>query len=136
MTQLYEDQHVLIEHNENINCIEFKFKGYTPGQEQKKLLDKVLEFHKKYKCSCGLNDMREMKAIAPETQTFIETDWFPRMIQSGLKAFANINPAMGGGSMSAKKIDRELGDVKQATGIQVRFFDTAEQGRSWLASVK
>ena len=135
MTVLYEDDNIIIRLPDIPKCLFWKWKKYVPQETYKELLEKIYNFTREHGCDKVIMDLTDMKARSQELQQHIETNFFPRMIQLGVLSWANVKPAMGGGSMNVKKMDKDLTDVRDEHGVAVLFFDTMNEARNWLKSV-
>ena len=68
-------------------------------------------------------------------QKWVETDWFPRVIQNGVTNFALIIPSSALAKMSINRLDEHIEEARNQAGIVTVYFDDIEKARSRLASV-
>ena len=79
-----------------------------------------------------------MKVIPEETIEFIESDWYPRMVKSGVIYWAMIYPGNIIPKMVTDRIGKEgtrVDETKKEAGVVEKFFDTLEKARAWIASL-
>ncbi len=121
---LFEDQRALT----------WEIRSYLTDKKFQDYLMKVLSFLTEHMCIKGMNDLRKMRAIPPETQTWIETVWMGQMIQAGLTQMANIVPEgrITTGSISATEIDDKIGKELEKVGVKVQFYTDVSEAAKWL----
>jgi hypothetical protein len=106
-----------------------EWEGWADSGEFKELLDaeiKALHEHRGWRL---LADCRQQKVINPVDQDRANKEWLPRALAAGLKRFAVILPRSG---LAEMNIRDALGKVPDAA-LQVAFFATVEEGKTWLA---
>lgn len=105
--------------------------GKNTGESLKRCLDGGLEVLTKNKAYKWLSDNREMSVHAQEDYDWINNDWTPRAIQSGWKKWALVQPKTALSAISEKKFV----DFFASHGIEVKIFETSEEGLNWLKAV-
>ncbi len=104
------------------------FKGFLEFEEHKALGNEVLSLAINNGYTKMIIDTSELKVIRQETQKWIETDWFPRANQSGIKYMAFIVPSDVLGKMSTTKVNEKAGN------IEIQHVDTMEKAKNWINS--
>ncbi|MGV3540952.1 MAG: hypothetical protein ACO1OQ_14145 [Rufibacter sp.] len=78
-------------------------------------------------CKKVLNDNTRVEGIWSSAAEWVGTDWFPRLRQAGMEAFAWVySPSM----FSRLSTDKSLRFIYDTSGIEV--FDDFEAPRKWL----
>ena len=129
---LYEDAFVKISLNKNIDTIEYAWKDFVNFETHVKLLEKIYEFTKEHDCKKNLIDMRDMKVIPNEVQTWVIKNWLPKMLQIGMNTVALVNSKSVIAKMSIKQLEQRV-PLKEGE-LTNAFFDSIEEARNWLAT--
>ncbi len=130
MQVLYEDKAMTISWNENVNVIESVWKGFASSESYRKPLEKLLELMTSKKATKLLTDMTNMSAVSQSDQRWTETDFAPRLIETGVKYLVMVHPATPIGKMSLKAMQKAVEELD----LPYDQFNTdnLEEGRGWL----
>jgi hypothetical protein len=107
-----------------------EWEGWADSGEFKELLDAEIKALQEHRGSRLLADCRQQKVINPADQDQANREWLPRALAAGLKRFAVILPRSG---LAEMNIRDALGKVPD-TALQVAYFATVEEGKSWLST--
>lgn len=107
------------------------FVGFLSPDEFKSLANQLLDILEKKKIKKQLNDIKRMKVLKPEVQEWLNTIWFPKAKQAGLKYFAFVVPDDIFGKMSMDGANRKAQDT---FGIEIQYFNTIDNAKNWLIS--
>ena len=77
-----------------------------------------------------LADCRDMKTIQQSDQDWLDKHWFPRVLAAGLKRMALVIPKSGLAKMNLEDVMRKVPN----TNLEVGFFATVAEARSWLTT--
>ncbi len=115
----------------------WRIKGFLADAKFQKYLEKVNRYLVEYQCTNGINDLRKMRAIPPETQQWIQTVWMGNMVQGGLNKMANIVPKdrVTTGTISADEIDRVMREELAKVGLTVKFFTELPEAFEWFGVI-
>ena len=102
------------------------FKGFLEFEEHKALGNEVLSLAINNGYSKLIIDTSELKVIRQETQKWIETDWFPRANQSGIKFMAFVIPTDVLGKMSTTRVNEKAGN------IEIQHVDSIDKAKQWI----
>jgi hypothetical protein len=100
-------------------------------QKFKEILDRVYDYIGHYQCKALLADLSNMQAIPQDVQAWIEADWFPRMLQRGVKFYAMVKPTSALANMTMDNIHID----EDKNGIKNGYFQDHGQARAWLDSL-
>jgi hypothetical protein len=106
-----------------------QWKGGFVGRNIKEGLDAGLEEFLKYRPGAQwIGDTTEIGMISEGEQAWINADWFPRFLQSGVKYMAVVQPWSVLARMSVKEI------VAKIPNSQLIVFNCAnlEEARAWM----
>ncbi len=107
------------------------FVGFLSPDEFKSIANQLLDILEKKKIKKQLNDIKLMKVLKPEVQEWLNTVWFPKAKQTGLKYFAFVVPDDIFGKMSMDGANR---NAKDTFGIEIQYFNSIENAKNWLIS--
>ena len=130
--KLYEDALVKISLNKDIGTIEYAWKDFINFETHTKLLERIYEFTKEHGCKKNLIDMRDMKVIPNEVQTWVIKNWLPKMLQIGMNTVALVNSKSVIAKMSIKQLEQRV-PLKEGE-LTNAFFDNIEEARKWLTT--
>ncbi|MCG6146105.1 STAS/SEC14 domain-containing protein [Leptospira bandrabouensis] len=105
--------------------------GKNTGANLKESLNKGVEALIQHKAVKWLSDNRNMGTHTAEDVEWLNNDWTPRAIKAGWKKWALVQPLSALSAMSEKN----LVDFFASNGIEVKIFETPEEGYKWLESV-
>jgi hypothetical protein len=100
------------------------------GKEWREALNKGAEIFEKYGARKWLSDERERAALTQEDREWSDTDWAPRMVKSGWKYWAIVQPANVIAQLSMQKVM----DKRTAMGVTAKLFSSIDEAKKWLES--
>lgn len=107
------------------------FKGYIHGEDLHSAFNSGYEKLKKEKGYKWLSDNRGLPVYKEEDVTWINEDWFPRILKAGWKYWALIEPKSAIGEMVMKKFQ-----FYSDKGVKIQVFNSIEDGLEWLKTCK
>ena len=107
-----------------------EWEGWADSAEFRTLLEAGVRALVEHRGSRWLADCRRQKALKPADQDWGDKVWLPLVVASGLKRFAIVLPESQLATINLQ--DRE--NTMRGMGLQVEYFHTVEEARSWLAS--
>ena len=116
--------------DETVQCVISEGIGYNKDEKIKACLNSVLDLLKQKNASKLITDMTQVAPFGKEIQTWIETDWAPRMNAAGLKSQAFVLPKSG----VTRLIMNKTAQQPPFPGIEVAFFEELEAAKKWLLS--
>lgn len=105
-----------------------EWQGWASPPEFRAANDALFQAIKDHHGSRVLGDSRRIKVIQQSDQDWVNQDWFPRMLAGGLTRMALVLPISG---LAKMNVDDLVGRV--ADRLDVAYFATLEEARSWLA---
>lgn len=106
--------------------------GKNIGESLRKCLDAGLDALIQNKASKWLSDNRDTVSIrGKEDSDWVNHDWTPRALKAGWKKWALIQPQ----SALTMMAEQQFVDFFAEHGVEVKIFETPEEGISWLESV-
>ena len=118
--------------NNDSNSIELEYKEIIAVKDFRKILGKVYDYSVENKTTKNLVDMRKMGMIPPEAQQWIESDWFPKMIQAGVLTYGMVVAQSAAAQASTDKLTDQIDDQREAGGVKNGFFGSLEDARKWI----
>ena len=119
--------------NDASNCIELEYKDVIAVKDYRKILGKVLDYSVEHHATKNLVDMRKMGMIPPEAQQWIESDWFPKMIQAGVLTYGMVVAQSAAAQASTDNLTEQIDDQREAGGVKNGFFGKLEDARKWIS---
>lgn len=130
-TILFQDTSITIAFDEVLCCIHANWTGYQTLCSVQEGCERILEGMTQHDCDKVLNDNTNVQGIWSSAAEWVGTDWFPRMRQAGMKAFAWVySPSM----FSRLSTDKSLRFTYDTNGIEV--FDNIHEARKWLEAIE
>ena len=102
--------------------------GFATSQKYQHGMNTGLEKVKEKKVSRWLANMAEMAAITPNDQKWTNEDWFPRLLESGIRTAAVVMSKDIFNQIAVKKIGEDMTD----NSYTMHFFDDLEEAKAWL----
>ncbi len=127
---LFEEKYLTIQHDEDVNCIHMQWVGFATSQKYQHGMNTGLEKVKEKEVSRWLANMAEMGVITPEDQKWTNEDWFPRLLEAGIRTAAVVMSKDIFNQLSVKKIGEDMTD----NSYTMHFFDNLEEAKKWLAT--
>ncbi|HNH07490.1 MAG TPA: hypothetical protein PK683_03240 [Leptospiraceae bacterium] len=129
---LFESTTAKTEYLPEKNMIVLTQQGKNVGESLKKCLDIGLDALIKNKAYKWLSDNRFTQSVrGKEDAEWVNNDWTPRALKAGWKKWALIQPKSALTSMA----EQQFVDFFAENGIEVKIFDTPEEGFAWLDTV-
>jgi len=128
---LYESKMAKVEWLEKQKIVTKAFLGFIYGEDMQKAFDAGAEALKKNKGTKWLSDNSKLQPYRQEDMKWINEDWFPRVLASGWKYWAVIEPENILGQLSMKTFI----EAYQKNGITLKIFRTVAEALAWLESV-
>jgi hypothetical protein len=125
---LFEEKHLTIHHDKDINCIHMQWTGFATSQKYKNGMNTGLEKVTEKQVTKWLANMTNMAAITPDDQKWTNEDWFARLLGSGIRTAAVVISKDIFNQIAVKKISEEMTDKSYT----MHFFDNLEDARKWL----
>jgi hypothetical protein len=129
--QFYLEDFICIEVNVANDWIYSDWRGYQTESSVMKGCEKILEAMVQNGFSKILNDNTNVLGIWTPAAKWVGSDWFPRMIENGLKQFAWIySPS----ALSRVSTDEALNNTPEhQLGDVIKTFYSMKEGKQWLA---
>lgn len=128
----YQGQYVRIHWDDESSSVMAEWLGFIDGQDFRRALDAGHELLVMKRSSRWLADATSLGPFLPEDQRWVNEDWFPRMIASGLRHMAVVEPRKVVAQMSVKRILSRVNGKDVATA----HFDSLADARAWLRAQK
>jgi hypothetical protein len=119
-----------IGYDADVPCVTMTWKGYATTREFREANERVLGALAERKASKLLGDARDFVLIGSEDQTWLSTNWIPRMIGAGLRMVALVTPVFYFNKVAVENVGQRL-DPEE---LVLQYFDDREAARAWLAS--
>lgn len=135
MSVVYEDDYVTIKVNEVGGYVEHEWKKFCPMEPFKAALNKTHQLmidNNKKKLVIG---MEKLGAYNQESTSWVQSDWFPKMMRQGVKNYAI---AMGSSALGKMSINRTKDSVQSQVdshGVKTEYFGTLVEARAYMTSV-
>lgn len=124
---LHTSPHAHVEWFEKEKVVFKRFSGFIYGEELYSAFNSGYEQLKKAKGNKWLSDNRGLPVYKQEDITWINEDWFLRMLKAGWKYWALVEPEAVLGQMVMKKFT-----FYTEHGITLQVFNSIEDGLAWL----
>ena len=105
--------------------------GYVGKQIREGLdmgLTEFIKLQKKHPDAAWIGDTRDLDVINTVNQKWIDADWFPRFLRTGVRLMAVIAPKSMISTMSVKAIVSRVPE----TALTVRYCQTIKESNDWI----
>ena len=126
----FQDYYVTISWDENIQTLTVIWKGFVTLDKIRTGLEKALELYQAKGKGRWLADTSQIMPFSKEAERWMNEDWFPRAIKTGIKKMAVLIPKSTLGKMSVESL---MGKVP-GTNLTTAYFDNQEAAKRWLIS--
>ena len=115
--------------DDSINGVLMEWKGsFQRGSQIKEGLDAGLNFLIEKNATCWLADTRELSVFTKDTQTWINENWFPRLLGSSVRYMAVVVPHDVLSQMAVESVMK----TAKNTDLSVHNFSNVEDARKWM----
>ncbi len=108
------------------------WEGYATSAQFREGTETMLNLLIEQQVHKVLGNIRDMVLIGAEDQKWMETNFLPRAIRFGFKACALVTPTNYFNKIAVEAISFKAAKEK----LQIKLFDTVEEGREWLDSLE
>jgi hypothetical protein len=115
----------------NITITDWKG-GFVRGENLKTGLDEALTFFKGKNGKKWLGNTKELGVFGIDTQKWINENWFPRFLATGVRYMAVVVPSDALGKMSVEAVVSTV----QGTNLMTHYFDNSDAASKWLVQQK
>lgn len=103
--------------------------GWANSMEFSALLTAEIRALKDHSGRRLLADCRKQRVLNPADQDRADQEWLPKALAAGLRKFAIVPPVS---TLAAMNLRERLNRVPDKL-LEVRFFETVDQAKAWLA---
>ena len=93
-------------------------------------LDEYVKLRNEVPDAQWVGDTREIGVISQEDQDWINNDWFPRLLETGVRYMAVVAPR----SVIAKMAVESIVTRVEGTALTTNYVETIDEGLEWIAS--
>ncbi|MBA9078826.1 MULTISPECIES: STAS/SEC14 domain-containing protein [Rufibacter] len=127
---LFQDPTITISFDDSSQCVYADWTGFQTLRSVQEGCERILEAMVQHGSHKVLNDNTNVEGIWSSAAEWVGSDWFPRMKQAGMTAFAWVySPSM----FSRLSTDKSLRFTYDTRGIEV--FDDIDAATKWLRSL-
>lgn len=127
---VFEEHWVTIRWDDALKAICAEWKAYAEGDDFRSPLTHALGLCQRRRASRYLADCRYLGPVTQADQRWLNTDWFPRMSNAGLRFMAVVSPRSSVSRLSVRQVLNRVGDIPLTNSN----FDDVEAARAWLRS--
>jgi hypothetical protein len=126
----YECPGAVVAWDENMKCVELRFRGYIEGDDLRAAALSVLKLLEMHRASKVLTDTRDLKALTQEDQRWIDVEWTQKAKSTGLAYDAVVLPKSAVAKLSVAAVMKKI-PVNQ---VEFAYFASVEEAKAWLRS--
>ena len=126
MEKLFGDEYIEIHYDSENHWIYSNWQNYQKLESVQNGCEKILGFLKEKNCTKVLNDNRLVKGTWTFASEWVGNDWFPRIIEAGLKQFAWIYSPDAFSKFSTDQ------STKNTEDSIIKTFNNIKEGEDWL----
>lgn len=130
LSELYRENFVVVSLDREASMLYADWLGYQSVDSIRQGCEKILDLMVRHRAFEVLNDNTHVLGIWRFAAEWLADDWFPRMKQAGLRAFAWVySPA----KLSQVSTDTTL-SLMEPEAFNIKVFHTQEEASAWLKS--
>lgn len=126
----FDSEYLTITHAPESDAVVMQWKARASGEDFRGGLDRGLALLKEKRTSRWLANMRDLGIVTQEDKEWVNTNWFPRAIEGGMRFMALVVPKSALSKMSVKHIMNEV----DGADIVTHYFDDVDDAHVWLSS--
>lgn len=126
----FDEPYLAIQWDATTRCVVMKWKKFAGSHEFRTGLEKGLELVKQKAASRWLADVRNISALPKDDQDWSNGDWFPRVMNAGIKRNALIVPTSTLRQIAMEAIMSKV----EGIDLETAYFDDVEKAKAWLDS--
>jgi hypothetical protein len=132
MSAHYDTEHCTVTYDAGKRTVILAWKKFAKGDDFKNALEAGLELVKKKGAKRWVGDCQNLGPIAPADQKWVNEDWFPRLLGTGMQRMAVIIPKS---ALSKMAVDQIMTKVEGTDFVSCNFGDF-DEGASWVTERK
>ena len=123
----FEDNLVKVFYYEEFNTGLGTWKGNGSGNDYIKSMTRIKDQIAEKNIERWEAEISNFGVVSKENKDWVNTNWFPSVIGSGLRRMAVVVPSIIFGKMSAEEILAKVTDH-----VHIRHFDNLEDAKNWI----
>ena len=128
-TILLDEPFLLMTHSAGEQLIHLEWKGHARSDQYRRGLLTGLEFVAKNDVRYWLADLRSMTAILQADEQWANTEWFPKLFDTGLEKMAILPSA---DYFNQTSVQRSFTAVNGKLTFQIAWFESTREAMDWL----
>ncbi len=130
MEKALNDEVYKVWYSADDSCVMMNWHGYANSRQFREGTELMLSELIANKAHKVLGDIKNMVLIGQDDQSWLLSDFFPRAIKAGCKAFALVRPDYYFNKIAVETVNHKVGDQ-----VQIRMFDELAQASEWLSGI-
>ncbi len=126
----YEQEYVKVFWDADTEAVHLVWKGFVNGEQLRDGLEAGLRLVREHGAKRWVGDCKLLGPLGKGDQAWVNTDWFPRLLGTGLERMAVIIPQKMIASMAVESIMQEI----EGTALVTCHFGDYAEGCEWVAS--
>lgn len=110
-----------------------QYNGFLTLEEFQSIATAVQELRDRHSSNVQLAVVENMKVLSPEIMGWINSNWFPEAVATGLEFLGFIIPKSTLAEMSMKTANK---DAEKESPIDIQYFSRMEDALAWIQKVK
>jgi hypothetical protein len=127
---IIDNKYLLAEWRNEGTIFYYAWKGFVPGPAMRANLEEILAVFAQGQTPCMLQDLTQVRAVAPEDQDWITTNWVPRAMTAGMRKVAMLTPASVFGQIASQNVQVKV--AVNGLDLYNQFFDDYAKAEAWL----
>lgn len=123
----HDSEYAEVRYDESLDAVRVDWKRAANHEDFETVLDQALELVTEEEATNWIADLREMGAVHPDDQAWVNEEWFPRALSTSLSRMAVVRSADFVQNQSVDSIMQEVGD-----GLVHHYFDSTDDAERWL----
>jgi predicted CoA-binding protein len=111
------------------------WKGYATSAQFRDANERVLLEIQQRRSSKLLGDAKEFVLIGATDQSWLSSNWIPRVLQAGVRKIALVMPRFYFNRVAVDAVTQRLAQNVANDLVSIEYFESRDAARAWLSAV-
>ena len=127
--------HCVVEYDVDVPCVSMIWKGYATSAQFRDANERVLLEVQQRRSSKLLGDAKEFVLIGATDQSWLSSNWIPRVLQAGVRKIALVMPRFYFNRVAVDAVTQRLAQNVANDLVSIEYFESRDAARAWLSAV-
>ena len=128
---MHGDLQFSVDYDVDVPCVVMSWRGYATSAVFRAANEQVLQMIADRRAKKLLGDITEFVLIGAEDQDWLNNEWLPKAMESGLRLAALVTPTFYFNRVAVDNVVKRLDPAR----LQVAYFATRDEALAWLKTM-